>query len=246
VPDGQAGVRLLFPKWTGWHTAYANSTNLVPASVGVSGVLRQLVVGKPYLTASASASTSSNFATGGGFAVDAYVPIIPATKDDKSNSLSLIGEFATGTSINDLYTGLTGGVGAFTSRLPAGQSASGVIDNGLVIYDATGNLLQPQWLTSFLGLEYFLPGGRVTLFVNWAHTQLQNARDLPTPPAGLRNHANLYSGGAIIDLTPQVRLALDYARTVDVYQDASTFTGTLPPASTAANNAVHGKLYYFF
>jgi hypothetical protein len=247
VPDGQAGVRITFPKWTAWHTSYANATNLVPASLGVSGVLRQVVVGQPYLTASASKSADTTSATGGGFAVDAYLPILPATTDDKSNSLSVIGELAYGASINDLYTSLTGGVGAFTSRLPSTQSASGSVDNGLVIYDASGKLLQPRWLTSFVGLEYFLPGGRVTLFANWAHTQLDNSKELPTPATGLRNHANLYSAGAVIDVTPQVRVAVDYARTVDVYQDGSTAPGVTPPvASTASNNAVHGKFYFFF
>jgi hypothetical protein len=246
VPDGQAGARVSFPRWTGWHTSYANATSLVPASLGVSGALRQLVVGQPYLTASATRSSASTFVTGAGFAVDAYLPVLPATRDDKSNSLSVIGELALGASINDLYTGLTGGVGAFTSRLPATQSASGSVDNGLVIYDPTGKLVQPRWLTSFVGLEYFLPGGRVTLFVNWAHTQLQNAREVPTAPASLRNHANLYSAGAVLDLAPQVRMAVDYARTVDVYQDASVFTGALPAASTATNDAVHGKFYFFF
>lgn len=236
VPEGQAGLRISFPKWTAWHTGHITGTSLAPASIGVSGTVRQLGVGAP-CTATAPAtsceSVTTRFVTGSGIALNAYVPVIPASAKDKSNSLSLVGELVSGTSINDLYSGLSGGVG---SALPAGTSSSGHIDSGLVGYDAAGNLVQSQWLTSFVGLEYYVPGGRVALFVNWGHSQLNNAAKFSTAVSALRNHSNLYEAGFFIDVTQQVRVGLDYARIVDVYQD-----GVI-----AANDAVQGSAFLFF
>jgi hypothetical protein len=236
VPEGQAGLRISFPKWTSWHTGHITGTSLTPASLGVSGTVRQLGVGAPCTPAEGATScesASTRFVTGMGLAINAYLPVIPAKAHDKSNSLSLVGEFVTGTSINDLYSGLTGGVG---SALPAGTHFSGHLDSGLAGYDAAGKLVQPNWLTSFVGLEYYLPGGRATLFVNWGHSQLNNAAEFSTPASALRNHSNLYEAGAFFDVTPEVRVGLDYARIVDVYQDGVT----------ATNDSVQGSAFLFF
>jgi len=105
VPEGQAGMRFIINKWTGWHTSYLTSTALTPASIGVSGDIRGFKV--PEFSAKPEKTKS---ATGSGFALNAYLPIIPSTKEKKDNSLSVVGEFVTGKSINDLYTGFNGGV----------------------------------------------------------------------------------------------------------------------------------------
>ncbi len=236
VPEGQAGARIMFNKWQSWHSGYLTGTSLVPASIGVSGTLRQFAVGVPCtFTAPATtcASTTTNFALGSGIALSALIPIIPAVKGDKSNSLTLVGEFVSGTSINDLYTGFTGGV---SSALPAGTTFTGTIDSGLVAYDSSGKLVQPHWLTSIVGLEYVLPSGRATLFVNWGHTQLSNASEFSTAPKALRNHSNLYEGGLLVDVTQQVRVALGYARVVDGYADGVD----------AVNNRVQATAHFFF
>jgi hypothetical protein len=240
LPEGQAAVKVSFPKWAAWHSTYVNGTSMAPASLSVSGTARQLAIGAPCnLTGTATTcnSTTTNFVTGLGLAIDAFIPIIPGAKDDKSNSLSFVGEFVTGSSINDLFTGLTGGVGAYNATMKAGTSAAGpFIDNGLVAYDRNNNIVQPNWTTFLLGLEYYLPGGRAALFVNWGHSQLNNAAALATAPGALRNHSNLYNGGFFVDVTSNVRIALDYSRIVDAYQDNVE----------AVNNAVHGSAFFFF
>lgn len=229
MPEGQAGLRILFPKWTSWRSGGLTGTTLAPASLAVSGTIRQLRVGLPY-TPPNPAPTSSNVVTGSGISASAYLPVIPASKDDKSNSLSLIGGFATGTSINDLYSGLTGGVANAT-----GMTFGGGIDSGLLAYDSTGKLHQAEWLTSVVGMEYYLPSGRVALFVTWGHTQLQNASVFASPTK-VRNHSNFYEAGFFVDVTQQVRVGVDYARIVDVYQDSGI----------ATNDAVQGNAYFFF
>ncbi len=105
VPEGQGGLRMTFNKWTAWHTGYLTGTGLTPASIAVSGDVRAFKV--PEFTAKPE---KMNKAVGSGIAVSVFLPIVPATKEKKDNSLSLLGEFVTGKSINDLYTGLTGGV----------------------------------------------------------------------------------------------------------------------------------------
>jgi hypothetical protein len=239
LPEGQALARISFPKWTGWHSTYINGTGLQPAWVAVSGTVRGLAVGAPCsfaAPATTCTSTTTNFVTGTGIAVDGFIPIVPASRDDKSNSLALIGQFVSGASINDLFSGLSGGVGAYAGTMTAGTTANGpALDNGLVIYDRDNKLVQPWWISSLVGLEYYLPGGRFALYVNWAHSQLNNVSAIPAA-AGIRNHQNLYSGGLMADVTSSVRLGLEYARIVDVYQDGTE----------ASNNAVHGTAFFFF
>jgi len=242
VPEGQAAARILFPKWTGWRSGSISGTALAPASIGVSGTVRQLVVGVPYPVGSASQSASSYFLTGSGLAVSAHIPVIPGSKEDKSNSLSLVAEGAIGKSVNDQYTGLTGGVANATTitSLPpvttgSNFGTSGVIDSGLAAFDSSGKLIQPQWLTCVAGLEYYFPSGRVALFGTWGHSQLQNAAAFASP-AKVRNHSNFYDGGFFVDVTQQIRAGLDYSRIVDVYQDGVT----------AVNDRVQASAYFFF
>jgi hypothetical protein len=266
IPEGQALARISFPKWTGWHSTYINGTGLQPAWLSVSGTVRSFAIGEsctpvaPALTCTAPNTTT--YITGTGLAVDAFLPVIPATKEDKSNSLSIIGQFVTGSSINDLYTGLTGGVGGYAynrtgtagteggtpGTLGGAAAAVSPIDNGFVVYGTDNKPLQPWWITSLVGLEYYIPGGRAAIFFNWGHTQLNNAAAIvkalnantpSTPATGIRNHSNLYSGGVMFDATSSIRLGLEYARIVDVYEDGAA-------NREAVNNACHLTGFFFF
>jgi hypothetical protein len=219
VPEGQGGMRITFNKWTAWHTGYMTSTALTPASIAISGDVRSFKVPE-----FAAKPTRNNTAVGSGFAVNAYLPIVPASKEKKDNSLSLIGEFVTGKSINDLYTGLTGGV--TNAALPNPGMATpaptytAATDAGLLAYNEKGVLLQPHWTTFLVGLEYYLPavGGRVALFGNFSHSQLANATTFPSP-AKVRDHESFYDAGVFVDPTESLRFGVDYAHIDDVYAD---------------------------
>jgi len=222
TPEGQAGVRVVFNKWTSWHTSYLTSTALTAASIGLSGDVRHF-----RLPEFAEKPQDSRSATGMGFAANAYLPIIPARKDKKDNSLSLIGEFVTGRSINDMYTGLTGGVSNAALPNPMGATPAPVftstLDAGLAVYDAQGQLRLPRWTTLLVGLEYYLPfvGGRVALFANYSQSQLHDAASYPNP-AKVRDHESFYEAGFFVDPTPATRFGLDYAHIDDVYADGVT------------------------
>ncbi|MDC3982180.1 hypothetical protein [Polyangium jinanense] len=219
VPEGQAGVRLVFNKWTGWHTGYLTSTALTAASIGLSGDLRYFRVPE-----FAEKPLGSRTATGMGFAASAYLPIVPAKKDKKDNSLSLVGEFVTGRSINDMYTGLNGGVSHAALPNPTGATPAPVytstVDAGLAVYDANGELRLPRWTTFLVGVEYYPPfmGGRVALFANVSRSQLHDAGSYPNP-AKVRDHESFYEVGFFVDPSPAVRFGLDYAHIDDVYAD---------------------------
>ncbi|MEO5729368.1 MAG: hypothetical protein ABI134_19995, partial [Byssovorax sp.] len=219
VPEGQAGLRMTFNKWTSWHTGYLTGTSLTPASIAVSGTVRAFAV--PEFSAK---PTRTNSVIGSGIAVNAYLPIVPATKNNKDNSLSLIGEFVTGKSINDVYTGLSGGVANAalpnpTMATPA-PTYTAPIDAGFVAYNDKGVLMQPHWTTFLVGLEYYLPfvGGRVGLFGNVSHSQLADAATFPNP-AKVRDHENFYDVGLFFDPTETLRFGADYAHIDDVYAD---------------------------
>ncbi len=216
-PEFEAGFRLAFNKWTAVHTSYMTSTATLPASIGVSGDLRRYTL--PEFSA---APQTTNSQLGLGIAVDAFIRIVRATKERKGNSLSILAEYVTGQGINDLYTGLNGGVA--NPSLPSTNGttptyASGV-DAGLAVYDINGQLQLPRWTTFVVSLEYYLPkvGGRVGLFANVSRSQLHDSQ-LYANPARVRDNEIFYNGGFYVDITEAIRVGFDYARFDDQYAD---------------------------
>jgi hypothetical protein len=158
VPDGQGGLRIAFERWLGTSGQGGSLPKAAPASLGVSGIYRRFVV--PAFTASAA---NPNKANGWGAALNLFLPIIPASHDDLGNSLSATAEATIGSGISNLYTGLTGGV--LFPVLPNPAMILPVptylpdIDQGLVTYDAKGNLHTVNWRALVLGLQYRAPFG---------------------------------------------------------------------------------------
>ncbi len=216
-PEFEAGFRLAFNKWTAVHTSYMTSTATQAASIGVSGDLRRYT-----LPEFAAAPQATNSQLGLGIAVDAFIPIIRATKERKGNSLSILAEYVTGQGINDLYTALNGGVA--NPPLPSvnGMTPTYVsgVDAGLAVYDINGQLQLPRWTTFVVSLEYYLPkvGGRVGLFANVSRSQLHDPQ-LYANPSRVRDNEIFYNGGFYVDITEAIRVGFDYARFDDQYAD---------------------------
>jgi hypothetical protein len=174
APEGEGGVRLALDSWTGMQTVGATGTSIMPASVAFTGDYRRFEV--PAIDSLIPTKTVTTSSTS--VAADAFLPVLPATKDKRDNALSLTGEFVYGAGIADLYTGLTGGV--VFPAIPNNTGLAAVpawpqnIDNGLVDYDISGFSLHPiQWTTYIVGLQYYLPalGGKVWVSANYSHTQ---------------------------------------------------------------------------
>lgn len=234
MPDLQAGLRVALPGWTGVHTGGSTSTNVMPASIAVTGDVRQFNVPEfdPLPTRSVSLSTQS-------FAIDAFIPVIPA-KVRQGNALSVHGEFVYGSGIADLYTGLTGG-----AQLPTVANTTGLnpppqypqnVDNGLVTFDLDGSLHAIKWTTYLVGVQYTLPGlgGKVWLAANYSRQISPNLGDytrpyastLPNPQAAyypsaaqVRKSLEFVDASLFAEIVPSVRLGVEYARSMEHYVD---------------------------
>ena len=57
--------------------------------------------------------TNTTDLTMSAIAADAFIPIVPVSKDHKGNSLSVDGEFSSGYGDADQFIGLTGGIKRF-------------------------------------------------------------------------------------------------------------------------------------
>jgi hypothetical protein len=222
-PEGQAGVRLAINGWTGVQTAGATSTSIQPASIAFTGDVRH--VDLPNLAATPTHDVSKNAASG---AIDAFLPVIPASKGKLGNSLSLNGEFASGYGGADLYTGLTGGV-----TFPALPNLAGAnpapawpqdIDNGIATYTSTGALEFIQWTSYLLGAQYYLPGldGRMWVSANFSHMESSNTPKLFAKSTKVRGAEDWWDVNLFGDVTPALRLGLEYAQFTDHYVDGNS------------------------
>lgn len=222
-PEGQAGARLAVNNWTGLATTGAAGTSLQPLSVAVTGDVRRFSL--PEFTASPKNSVNSSI--GWGVAADALIPILPARPKKKGNALTLTAEYAYGYGTADLYTGLNGGV-SFpalpnpTMATPAPTYTPNV-DPGLVVFDADGTLHLIQWESTIIGLQYYLPGldGRSWISANYSHMDSKNAK-LHGTAAKLRSDEDWFDVNLFGDITPAVRIGLEYAWFRDQYADGNT------------------------
>lgn len=219
APEGQAGLRLALNGWTGVQTVGSTGTSIQPASIAVTGDLRHIEV--PWLQA-APTGNAGKTATAG--AVDAFLPIVPGSKDKMGNSLSLNGEFASGYGTADLYTGLTGGV--TWPALPGGAAWPQDVDNGIATYSSTGALTYIQWTSYMLGAQYYFPGanGKAWISGNYSHMDSSNTGTLFPKSTKVRSSEDWWDVNLFGDITPAWRLGLEYAQFLDHYIDGNAPT----------------------
>ncbi len=183
VPDVNGGLRFSVNKWKGISTPGNTGTVVLPASIGVSGTLRQFKVN----AFTPPPTQSSNSVMGWGLSVDALLPVIPASSaGDRGNSLTLIGSFVTGAGIGDLITA-TGGAAFPTLPNPAQGNPpplyNGNIDNGIVSFDTQGVLRTIDWQALKVGVQYYFPpSGRLILSANY--TQARSEQHGQAVPEG--------------------------------------------------------------
>ena len=236
TPEFEGGIHFAVNSWKATQTIGATGTTVSPLSLAVTGDLRRVS-----LPNFAAKPTYSNDRTSSAIAVDAFIPIIPATKERMGNSLSVQGEFVTGYGIADMYTGLSSGVANPALPAPAGGGAAPTynpqIDPGIAVYDADGNLHFVQYTTYRIGLQYYLPGLNGKLFIsgNYSHTQSSNAIDYG-PAAGSLSSLDWWDVNLMGDLTPAVRLGVEYANYRTDYNDNTH----------ASNDRVQVSGFYIF
>ncbi|MDP8999853.1 MAG: hypothetical protein M3O46_07055 [Myxococcota bacterium] len=218
LPDGEGGIRLALDTWTGMQTVGSTGTQTSPLSVAASGLVRRVRVDQW------SASPKyTNDLTMSAFAVDGFVPLAPGTKDKSGNSLSIQGEFATGYGFADMFTGLTGGSN-FPALPATGMTSSSAfaanIDNGIVTYDANGNLHGVQWTTYLVGAQYYLPvlNGKLWISGNYSHLESNNI-DLYGPAGKVTKAEDWFDANVFVDPVGALRIGLEYANFNTMYAD---------------------------
>jgi hypothetical protein len=215
VPDAEAGVRLAYNRWKGMTTPGNLGTIALPMSVGVSSTLRRFKV-NAFTPPPTQASTST---TGWGLVFDALIPIIAAEhSDDRSNRLTLTGEFVTGSGIADL---ITEGAGATFPSLPNPMMANPAptyvpnVDEGQVTFDAAGHVRTIDWWTTMVGLQWYLPPtGRWIIAANYTTGYSGNMRKLFASHGDaslltrVGNRTQYADVNVLWDATPAVRFSL--------------------------------------
>lgn len=237
IPEGEAGLHFAYNKWTATQTMGATGTTISPLSVAVTGDLRQFEI--PNLAAKPN---SQNGKTSSAIAVDAFVPVLPGTASKKGNSLSLLGELAYGYGYADLFTGLATGVVWPTLANPAKVTPAPTfnpdVDPNLVVYGNDKSLHAVQLTVYRGGLQYYLPGldGKMWISGNYSRTSSDNAKNGFGPKGTTLDHYDWFDFNVMGDITPAVRLGIEYANYKTTFDDGST----------ATDHRVYSSAFYIF
>ncbi|HZS37485.1 MAG TPA: hypothetical protein VFF06_11700 [Polyangia bacterium] len=238
TPEGQGGVRLALNRLVGRTTAGATGTSLQPLSIAVTGDIRQFNLSE--FSAKPKNSVSK---TGWAVAADAFIPIVPARHAHSTGAISVNAEYGYGYGTADLYTGLNGGVNKFPA-LPNPMMTTPApvytpnVDPSLVVYDADGTAHLINWQSALVGLQWYFPRlhDRMWISSNYSHLESNNAK-LHAPAGTIaRSSEDWVDANLFGDVTPAVRLGLEYAYFADHYSDGMD----------AVNHRVQFSAFYLF
>jgi len=246
LPDGEAGLRLAINPWKGIGQQGYGQPQLSPLAIGVSGIGRRFEIAQ-----FVEFPGGSNKVNGWGIAVNGFIPVIPAKSvTDRSNALSLTGEFSRGTGISDMYNSdLTGG--ALFPTLPNPQNR-GVdpanpppiyapnIDSGIVTYDGNGKARTIDWQGFLVGAQYYLPidKGRVWVSGNYSQVKSGNIVKL-TPIAGqsaVYKEARYVDGNLFVAISGALQIGYSFQLVEQTFADGVK----------AKNYRNEGGLHFFF
>lgn len=226
IPDAEAGLKFAVDGWTGAAMSGFSRPSIVPVSLGVSAIYRQFEL--PAFRADPGFESVKE--NGYGLAASLLLPIIPAkTVEDRSNALTLTGEFSTGTGVADMYTGMEGG-----SRLPLlpNTKASNPafiypqnVDPGLVTFDRTWSLASIDWQAFVANLQYYLPIGGGSVWISGTYSQAKSGNIKELTPA--TSWGAIFTKQEYIDasvgfaITPAVQLGLSFQTLKQTFADVS-------------------------
>jgi hypothetical protein len=206
MPDFQGGLKFNVNGWTGVQSIGSTATVISPASIAVTGGTRKIKMATVVSGANASAYDT---VIGNVVAVDAFVPLIPATQRGPF-ALSLLGEAATGTGMADLYSGLTGGaaIGAPIGVAAANYAGFTDIDAGIAGFNRAGKLDTVDFRTLLVGAQFSI--GKVVLAGSYSNVYSDNVQQFN----GVWNQQAWWDANLIVDPWAGVRFGLEFARTL--------------------------------
>jgi hypothetical protein len=200
-PDFQGGARIAFHQRTSAFTGSSSAPiKQHPASLGVSGLIRNIAA--PGATPTAS---SNNFVAAA-VAGSVFVPVLKC--------LSLASEFTYGSGYGDQFIGFTGGL--------ANHPANINLDAGIGGFDAANNFNLVNLYTFNVHAQYHLPEWLRTYF-NLGMGQLysDNIADIVTPRPGYKRSMIIFAN-VVHNFTEQIRGGFEYAYMETGYTDGGT------------------------
>ena len=216
------GLKLSYNGIKGRYAQATGAVKTVPLSLALSGTLRNYVSYDPNNLLMEDQSTWGN-----GIAVDAMIPVVPFDGQD-SPSVLLTGEYSTGSGYGDMYPNWTGGLSAMGSKgVTYNSYYLPNLDAGIAGFDPNNkNAFTLIQLSSWNGqVQIHGPKSWGTcLTVGYGELFSPNvggmlsAPNAPVTTLGYFSAATLYNDDAVIfgnimqDLTPNIRLAVEYAR----------------------------------
>ena len=234
VPEGQAGIRIGTPAWSGLTTGGSTGTSIQPLSIAVTGDARSFNV-PPYTNTSTPIVLGSPRSSARRSRSDGFLPIIPAKKRQGERALGDRRVLDRLRKRRPLHRPIRGRPGAELHDHGQGHDDHGIrrrrVDPGLVIYRAQqrgGHPPRPVAQSWIFGLQYYLPGldGKVWLSGNISNISSNNLQNgFVTPgatfnPKSVRMSEAMWAIGNIFwDATDAVRLGFEAAMFDDEYVD---------------------------
>ena len=214
MPDLQGAIKLQLNGWKGVHTNGSTGTGYDPLTLSVSGIYRTLDL-------STDPTATARTTNGWGVSIDAFLPILRGTPEDRSNALALTASYTMGAGISDMYSSMKTGVSA-----PSGVS----IDGNLATNDASKNPTAVKLNSMLFGLQYYLPfaTGKWWVAGNFSTWGSDNASALVVANGGKSSSAlksgQFISGALFFDPTPAFRLGAEFAQTKTTMGDDTSNT----------------------
>ncbi len=197
-PNFNGGIRFLLSDWKGAFSYATGATKIVPLSLGISGTIRNYADG----ATAANNWTNTNY-EGSGVAVDAMIPVLPATDNDDC-SLVIAGECTMSKGAGDELNGWSGGATPVTA---AGNEV--IADSGIAGFKTVGGtfgLIDAQsWNAQ---LQFHFPKSWGT-YVTGAYGEVYSD-NIGTFTGASYNDDNNFIANIMQDVTNEVRVAIEY------------------------------------
>ncbi len=223
TPDFGGFLRLAWDGWKGYKASGPTGGDDSGVQLAFSALTRKFRA----LAAVPTGTSDYQTATGTAFALDAIIPIIPGSKLDKNNVLTLVGEISTGSGYNDLFQSWGAGVSSIgtPSGVPTGKTyASGAnLDPGVAGFNTvTGKLDTIDAKSMLVSLQYFLPINNGSVYVSAVYGTLQsdNATNFTTAASAITD-VRWFNADILWDVTSAVRTGLSWGKTRQRFGDNS-------------------------
>ena len=217
IPDLSGMIRLDLGGWTGYKSTGGTGGGLTHIQLAVSAVTKQFRVSP------AKPASTTDWVTGSGsaFAVDAIVPIIPATKASHAGALTLIAEASTGSGYNDSFTGLNAGIGSPGAPKGAAASYATTLDTGAAGWTSAGDFAAVDYQSLLVNLQYYVSN---SLFLSGIFSDMLSDNSFLFAKGGNGTYVDSKYGSLALmwDVTPATRIGVEGAWTRQHMSDNHT------------------------